>query len=77
MADALINHPRFGSLWLEDVRIQGDHVVGSVEVDRMFGHAIRDAMNFPRTCVRKWSTPHAPDCESVTQLGSCDCEGGS
>lgn len=74
MTDALINHPHFGSLWLENVRVVGDHVVGEVEADRMMGHRLMETMNFPRTCVRKWSTDHAPDC-GVHSLGACDCGG--
>lgn len=74
VTDALISHPQFGSLWLENVKIQGDHVVGEVEDDRIDGHRIMATMNFPRNCVRRWSDEHAPDCE-VHQLGSCDCRG--
>lgn len=62
MSAALVNHPYFGSLWLDSAEVREDddgkkYVVGTVEADRIFGHPIYEWMNFPLTCVRKWTPP--------------------
>ncbi len=72
--NALVTHPAVGSLWLADVRIQGDCVNGDVYDQTVNGYEVRETLTFPRTCVRKWGAGHAPDC-AVHQLESCDCEG--
>ena len=63
MTAALINHPHFGSLWLENARIEGNLVMGEAwdtgEIgspylpDDYMGEYV--PMHFPKTCIRKWS----------------------
>ena len=58
MADALVNHPAFGSLWLEDARVENGVVIGKVWETLSFDYGVTGGeyltMNFPLTCVRKW-----------------------
>ena len=75
MADALVAHPSVGSVWLQRAKVVGSNVVGEVEDGNGYTEPRYATMNFPRTCVRRWSTPHAPDC-GVNHLDLCDCEGG-
>ena len=52
--DALVNHPQWGSLWLENARIVGGSVVGTVYEEAPDGyHRMPMTMNFPATCIRK------------------------
>ena len=57
VAEAVLDIPNVDTSvqgWLENARIEGDHVVGEVVEDRMLGHDIYGTMNFPLTCVRRW-----------------------
>ncbi len=61
MTAALINHPAFGSLWLENARLEGDSVVGDAWDDSHAGvpedyKGEYVPMNFPKSCIRKWSS---------------------
>jgi len=57
--DVLINHPKFGSMWLDNAKIKDDTVYGEVwdYTQSMYmpsdylGEKI--VMNFPVTCIRK------------------------
>jgi hypothetical protein len=59
--NVLINHPYFGSLWLSNARIEGDHVVGEAWDDTWVGapnfpddyRGEPATMNFPVTCIRR------------------------
>ena len=75
MPDALVSHPAVGSVWLQNATIHGEFVVGEVSTGGGYLEPPTETMNFPRTCVRRWSTEHAPDCEVVIGLGCCDCGG--
>ena len=57
----LVNHPAFGSLWLENAEIQDGYVVGDVWDKSGVGSGLLPddyrgqyvPMNFPITCIRK------------------------
>lgn len=59
--DILINHPKFGSLWLENAKIKNHYVIGEVWDDSECGSPYLPmdymgqyiTMNFPISCIRK------------------------
>ena len=61
MASVLINHPAFGSLWLDNAEIENGYVVGEAWDDSDVGSAYLPddyqgeavCMNFPAACIRK------------------------
>ncbi len=57
---ALVNHPWFGSLWLENAQIENGHVVGEVKDGNGYTEPMWATMNFPLSCVRKWDPPLPP-----------------
>ena len=59
MSAALINHPFFGSLWLENAKVEGNYVVGDAWDDSHAGvpedyQGEYVPMNFPIFYIRKW-----------------------
>jgi hypothetical protein len=60
MSEALVNHPFFGSVWLEHARIEGDYVIGDAWERGSSWNMPDDytgeytTMNFPKSCIRKW-----------------------
>lgn len=53
---ALAIHPSFGSMWLNDAKVDGDHVVGTIVADTLFGHDIPETVNIPVSFIRKWES---------------------
>ena len=61
MADVLVNHPYFGSLWLSDCYIKDGYIIGETWDDGEVGSPYFPddyrgqpvTMNFPVSCIRK------------------------
>ena len=53
--DALVNHPAWGSLWLDNVRLRDGLVVGTAHFPHPASSFHDDpwTMNFPIRCIRK------------------------
>ena len=59
--NVLINHPKFGSIWLSDATIEGNYVTGEAWDDTERGSPYLSddymgeyvTMNFPIGCIRK------------------------
>jgi len=75
MADVLINHPHYGSLWLSNCElVRGDdgrhYVIGDARDDSAVGSPYMPGdyngqpvtMNFPVSCVRKDPSGLTPRC---------------
>lgn len=63
--NVLINHPNFGSVWLENAEIQDGYVIGEVWDNSQVGSAFMPddymgelaTLNFPISCIRKIECP--------------------